>query len=537
MPTGGRHLPSPLSLWTATAAAPDRRDRLLPPEVDVAVLGGGIAGLTTAYLLALEGRSVLVLEAREIASGVSGHTTAKLTAQHALKYHLLERRKGPDAAACYAESQWTALEWVTTTADELDIDCDLLRLDSFVYTTDAARTDHLRVEADAAAQAGLPASFVDGIDLDVGAAGAVRFTRQAQFHPRRWLLGLAAAIDALGGTIVEGVRALAVDERGGPRISTSHGDVTARDVVVATHYPVLDRGLYFARLDPVRDLVVAGPVPPQRVPQGMYLDERTHHSVRGYTSNGTAIAIAGGEHYRTGAHVDVAARYRRLAGWASDHLGLGRITYLWSAHDLSTPDAVPYVGRYHPFARHLWVATGFGQWGMTGGTAAGLLLRDLITTGNSPAAWLYEPSREHVRSAPSVTKDNITVAAYFLGDRLRALATSTQVDDLPVGHGRVTRLGTTMAAVCREPDGTLRAVHARCTHLGCLVAFNNAERTWDCPCHGSRFAPDGSVLQGPATEPLSPVEHGSDRAGDGGGRATPAVGKDTGGTSDDRCTG
>lgn len=490
------------SLWVDTAHAPDRGGKPLPAEADTVVLGAGIAGLTTAYLLARGGREVLVVEAAQVASGVSGHTTAKLTAQHALKYRQLAARKGAEAARVYGQAQLDAIEWVADTADALDIDCDFDRRQSYVYTTDPVQRDPLRREADAAAAAGMPADYVEQIDLDVGAVGAVRFTGQAQFHPRKWLLGLATAIERSGGTIVEGVRALGVRERGGLVVHTTEGDVQARDVVVATHYPILDRGLFFARLTLTRDLLIAGPV--DEAPAGMYLDARTRRSIRGHTEGGQPMALVGGEHYRTGEKLDVAARYQPLIDDALELTGMVAPTYRWSAHDMQTPDGVPFVGRYHPSAEHLWVATGFAQWGMTGGTAAGRLLSALIF-GKAPEEQvrLFDPPR--IGSPLAVVGANATVAKHLLGDHVRAIGADSDFDRLEPEEGRVAFRGVTPVAAYRAPNGTLHTVNARCTHLGCLVEFNNAERSWDCPCHGSRFRPDGSVVQGPATRPLPPA--------------------------------
>ncbi|NKQ53035.1 FAD-dependent oxidoreductase [Amycolatopsis sp. K13G38] len=491
-------LPAPLSLWIDTAPAPDRSNRPLPAEADVVVIGAGIAGLTTAFRLAAEGRSVVVLEAARVASGVSGHTTAKVSAQHALKYAHLKSRKGLDAARRYGRSQLDALEWIATTGAGLGIDCSFERQDSFVYATGRRDLGRLEREAQAAQEAGMPASLVREIELPVHAVGAVRFTRQAQFHPRRWLLGLAEAIERHGGVIVEHAPVIKVDERSVPVVHTTHGRVRARDVVVATHYPIFDRGLFFARLEPVRDLVVAGE---GRGPSGMYLDANTHRSVRSYDGK----VLVGGAHYRTGEQIDVEARYRSLAEAAAG-LGITKVSHRWSAHDMSTLDSIPYVGRYHPATKHLWVATGFGQWGMTGGTAAGLLLDKLIRGEESPYASLFDPNRFDLRSSFTLLKDNATVAKHLVGDHVRA-ATST-VDDLAPGTGAVRRRnGGQFAAIYQAEDGQRREVSAHCTHLGCLVAFNNAEKTWDCPCHGSRFGTDGSVIQGPATRPLPPLTH------------------------------
>lgn len=489
-------LPAPRSLWIDTAPAPDRSATPLPASADVVVLGGGIAGLTTAYLLAEAGRSVVLLEADRLAAGVSGNTTAKVTAQHAIKYSTLRSHKGAEAAAMYAATQSAALEWVAG----LGVDCGFTRSDSFVYTTKKETVGKLRKEADAAAEAGLPATFVEEIELGVPALAAVKVTGQARFHPRQWLLGLAERIERAGGQIIENVRALAIDERGGPTVRTSLGDLRARDVVVATHFPVFDRGLYFARLDPERDLVVAGPA--DRVPDGMYLDADTHHSVRPHDQDGERFAIVGGEHYRVGADVDVEAKHQRLAGWAAANTGMGKVSYRWSAHDLSTTDSVPYVGRYHPAAKNLWVATGFGQWGMTGGTAAGLLLRDLVLGQENPAAKLYDPNRFNLRSAASLASNNATVAKHLVGDHVKALHPKAKADELQPGDGALTHVGGELVAAYRDERGELHTLGAHCTHLGCLVAFNNAEKTWDCPCHGSRFGVDGAVLQGPAVRPL-----------------------------------
>jgi glycine/D-amino acid oxidase-like deaminating enzyme/nitrite reductase/ring-hydroxylating ferredoxin subunit len=492
-------LPEPLSLWIDTAPAPDRTGVPLPESVDVAVLGAGIAGLTTALLLARGGRSVVVLEAERVAAGVSGHTTAKVSAQHGAKYAQLASRHGADAARTYAAAQTAACEWIAATSAESGIDCAFTRADSYVYTTRPKTVSSLQQEAAAAEKAGLPASYVTDVDLDVPALGAVRVTGQAHFHPRRWLLGLAEQVERAGGIVVENARATAL---AGRTVRTSKGDLEARDVVVATHYPVFDRGLYFARLKPVRDLVVAGPAAANTLPAGMYLDADTHQSVRGYTERGTPMVVAGGEHYRVGAHVNVERRYRRLAEWADGHAGLHRVTHRWSAHDMSTVDGLPYVGRYLPSTRNLWVATGFGQWGMTGGTAAGHVLAARILGTEHPAAALFDPNRFDARSALGLAEDNLTVARYLVGDHLAALWRSPKLDDLAAGDAAVVRVGGELVAAHRDEAGALHTVGAHCTHLGCLVSFNNAEKTWDCPCHGSRFGIDGEVVQGPAVRPL-----------------------------------
>ncbi|WP_222854095.1 NAD(P)/FAD-dependent oxidoreductase [Fodinicola acaciae] len=270
----------PHSYWLDTAPAPDRGDRPLPAQADAVVVGGGIAGITVAYLLARAGRVVVLLEAGRLGGGVSGHMTAKVSAQHALIYDELTRSKGKMRAAEYGASQLAAIGRIERVSQALGIDCEFGRRDSLVYASDPRRRDAMAAEAAGAEQAGLPASFVENPGYPAEAGWGVRFERQAQFHPRKWLLGLADRIEAAGGTVVERTRVTGVREGDPCAVVTERGDIRARDVVIATHYPILDRGLYCARLEPIRDLVVAGPVDAAQAPPGMYLEADTHRSLR-----------------------------------------------------------------------------------------------------------------------------------------------------------------------------------------------------------------------------------------------------------------
>jgi glycine/D-amino acid oxidase-like deaminating enzyme/nitrite reductase/ring-hydroxylating ferredoxin subunit len=498
-------LPDPGSYWLVDCPPPAPVEVDVLPEVDVVVVGGGIAGITTAYLLKQAGRTVALVEARRLLDGVTGYTTAKVSAQHGLIYAELRDRYDADTAAGYGASQLAAIDWLRGEIGRIGVDCRWADRDSFVYAEDPGQRDRLRGEADAAAECGLPASYVDQVDLPYPTAGAVRFTGQAQFHPVRWLRALADRIPGDGSHLVEQTRVLDVDHDAGT-VTTDRGELRARDVVITTHFPILDRGFFFARMAPVRDLVVAGPVPHGQAPAGMYLAADTGHSIRATPlDHGRELVIVLGEHYRPGTESDVTDHHRALAGWAVSRLGLASIHYRWSAQDNATVDRLPYIGRYTPGSRHLWVSTGFGQWGMTNGTLAGLLLRDLITGADNPWAALFDPARTTWRqSAGAFVRDNATVAKHFIGDRLRA-ARADGPEDLAPGQAAVSTVGGHLAALHRDQSGQLTALSARCTHLGCAVAYNDAEQSWDCPCHGSRYALDGTVIHGPATEPLQPL--------------------------------
>ncbi|TMU99207.1 FAD-dependent oxidoreductase [Streptomyces sp. DASNCL29] len=497
---------APESYWMDTAPPGTPHPALAEDlEVDVAVIGAGVAGLSTAWELTRAGHRVAVLEADRIAAGVTGHTTAKLTALHSLIYDRLRRTRGPEGARMYARSQSEAVERAAAIAAELGVDCDLERVPAFTYTEDPARADTMRAEAEAAREAGLPASYVTETGLPFPVAGAVRVEDGAQFHPRAYLLGLAGDLRARGGRIHEHTRATGLEEGTPCRVTTEGGAVvTAGDVVIATHYPVFDRALLFARLSPHRELVVAGPLPADRDPRGAYItpDQRTRSVRTAPYGDGQRLLIVTGESFTPGTG-DTSERFKRLADWTRERFPGVRITHRWAAQDNDPTDTVPLVGPFHPGARHTYVATGFAGWGLSGGIMAGRLLTALIGGERPEWAGLYDPRRlgTALREAPALLGHQFHVGKHFVGDRL-STAGAGSVDRIAPGTGAVVRLDGRRRAVYRDEDGTAHAVSARCTHLGCLVAFNAAERAWECPCHGSRFGIDGRVLQGPANQPL-----------------------------------
>jgi glycine/D-amino acid oxidase-like deaminating enzyme/nitrite reductase/ring-hydroxylating ferredoxin subunit len=496
------------SYWMHTTASTSFPALTESTRADVVVIGAGIAGLATALEVSRTGRSVLIVEADRVATGVTGYTTAKLTAQHGLIYADLRKALGQEAARQYAQSQQYAVEHVVRTSDELGISCQLERRPAFTYAESAERIEELRAEANAAREAGLPASFTTETGLPYEVAGAVRVEDQVQFHPRQYLLGLVDHLLQQGVRIHERTRIVNLTEGEPCQVRTEHGDtITAADVVIATHYPIFDRALLFARLKPRRELVVAAPVPAEADPAGMYItNEQATRSVRTAPLNDKQrLLIVTGEKFTPGT-ARVVERFDRLAEWTRERFGVSEIAYRWAAQDNATTDDVPFIGPFHPGARHTWVATGFGGWGMSNGVLAGLLLSDLIAGRTQDWAGLYDPRRLHpVREATALLSAQAEVGKHFIADRLR----STHVDtpsDIPPDTGAIVRSGARQYAIYRKPTGETVVLSARCTHLGCIVAFNDAEHTWDCPCHGSRFAVDGTVRQGPATRPLEPEE-------------------------------
>jgi Rieske Fe-S protein len=326
--------------------------------------------------------------------------------------------------------------------------------------------------------------------------------RQAQFHPRRFLLGLADAIVAGGGVIVENTRAKTIAENGQCRVETDRGSITADDVVVATHYPITNRGGLFAKLSPQMEYCVAGWIDPSTAPSEMYINAGSStRSVRTAGHERGLLLIVAGERHKVGEERETQAHYVALETWTRERFGVTTFPFRWSTQDNYSVDGLPYVGPVDRRTQHLFVVTGFGAWGMTNGVAAGMALRDIID--DHPGEWteMYSPQRTDVVRRPGIfLKENMKVAAHWVGDRLSI--DEQGPSDLEPGEAAIVDRDGERVAAFRDDVGTLHAVSAICTHLGCVVDWNAAERSWDCPCHGSRFGVDGDVIQAPAVEPL-----------------------------------
>jgi glycine/D-amino acid oxidase-like deaminating enzyme/nitrite reductase/ring-hydroxylating ferredoxin subunit len=494
------------SLWVGTSEVTRFHELHGDLTTDVVVVGAGIAGLTTAALLKGEGARVVVVEAGRVAAGVTGYTTAKLTVLHGLVFADLVEAFGEEAAREYADANLAGMATVAELAVRHGIDCDLERRPAYTYTTDAAMVDKVRAEVSAAQRLGLDAAFTTATDLPYPVEGAIRVADQGQFHPRKYCIGLARAIDGAGCAVYEGTRALSVDEgEGRCTVETDHGTITAGYVVQATHLPFSDSGGFFARTHPMRSYALSarldGPVP-----HGMYLSVDTpSRSVRSARMDGEEVVILGGESHKVGQDPDTRERYAALEEWARREFPIRSIDYRWSAQDFMPVDQVPFVGRVSPASERVLVATGFKKWGMSNGSAAGVMLADRIAGRRNPFADFFDTSRANPRqSLKELVKENANVVKRFVGDRLRTETRS--VADLAPGEAAVVVEGTERVAAYCDEAGAVHAVSPVCTHMGCTVTWNTAETTWDCPCHGSRFNCDGEVIQGPAVKDLEPKE-------------------------------
>lgn len=497
-------------VWLTDADRPRYEPLSGSMVTDTVIVGAGITGLTCGLLLARAGLEVVVVEAASVGSGTTGGTTGKITSQHGLIYANLIERHGEDVARSYAQANQQAVELIESLVQDTGAQCDFTPASALVYALDAGQMADLDAEHQAASELGLPSALIDAPpDLPFEIAGALQFTDQAHLHPVRYCDALARELVSLGGRVHEETRIVALDEdEDRVEVSGASGaSVTARHAVIATLLPFIDRGGFFAKTRPSRAYGVAARLgsPP---PAGMYISAGSPvRSFRPWPDGGDGGIIFVGETHETGDEEKATpGRWGELERWAREHFDVDGFDYRWSAQDYSTADGLPYVGR-SPLTERTLVATGFHKWGLTNGTAAARMMADLVL--GAPNRFVESFDAGRIGDADAVKKmisDNAKVAALFVGDRVDRLALPP-LADLEPGEGGLVRVdGSGTVAAYRTPSGEIQAVSPTCTHLGCTVHWNDAENSWDCQCHGSRFGRDGQVLSGPATEPLEKVD-------------------------------
>jgi glycine/D-amino acid oxidase-like deaminating enzyme/nitrite reductase/ring-hydroxylating ferredoxin subunit len=495
------------SYWVASTPETAYPELSSAVEVDVAVVGAGITGVTAAVLLKRGGKRVALLDSKRIVCGATGYTTAKVTSGHGAAYGKLTDAFGEEGARTYAESNQAAIERIEELGPGAGIDCDFERKDNYVFAQSPEERTQLEHEAEVMRRLGLPASFVTETPLPLEVAGAVRLENQAQFHPRKYLLGLAETIPGDGSHVFENTRARFVNERDSC-VETDRGNIRAAAVVVATHMPFMDRGLFFAKAHPHRSYAVAAPIDPAQAPDGMFINAGTPtRSVRTIRDGERLLIQAGGQGHKPGLAGDEPERYEALEAFLREHWpDAGPVEYRWSTQDYMSADRVPYVGRLTRRSKHVYTATGYSKWGMTAGTVAAELIADAILGRENPWAELYDSKRLDVRaSAGKLIKENASVGLRFFGQRL-SRGERRRPEDLANGEGALLRLGGLKRAVYKDDEGTLHVLSPVCRHLWCYVEWNAAERSWDCPCHGSRYTGDGRAIQGPTVQDLRRID-------------------------------
>ncbi|MBP3952728.1 FAD-dependent oxidoreductase [Bacillus sp. YZJH907-2] len=479
-------------------------------NVDVAIVGGGISGITAAYLLSKEGKKVALLEADVVLNGTTGHTTAKVTAQHGFIYDEFISHLGEDGARNYYEATTDAMNFVKQLVEKENIDCDLSVEDSFLYTTTDNGIRKLKKEHEAYQKLGIECEWLDSVPLrNVPVKAALAMKNQVQFHPLKYLSFLLTEAKRNGASIYEHTVAKDIQDKDGPTVVTREGHlIKANSVITASHFPFFDGGgFYFSRMYAERSYIVAGKVSQEECPDGMYYSVDTPTRSLRYTMvDGEKMAIISGESHKTGQEVDTDYHYDALEQFGMDMFSNFKVDYKWSAQDLTTLDKVPYIGQISKQHPSIFVATGYRKWGMTNGTASALLLTNLILGKKNKFEALYRPSR--FIADPSIRhfiSQNADVAKEFLKGKFDR--ESRHPEDLKKEEVAVVSISGMRAGAYRDKEGTLHVLDTTCTHLGCEVHWNKGEHTWDCPCHGSRFSYTGEVVEGPAKKPLKKVDY------------------------------
>lgn len=456
-------------------------------STEVAVIGAGLAGVLTAYLLQQQGISVVVLECQEAGSGITKNTTAKVTSQHNLIYHKLMMYKGPERAWEYAAANQKAIEKYEEIINLLKIDCDFQRLPNYIYSLD--NEVRIRQEVDAARKIGLPAVLIKETTLPFQVKAAIRFDRQAQFHPLKFLDAVAKTL-----TIYENTRVTEMKNDG--LIITENGRVKAKSIVITTHYPFINvPGYYFFKMHQERQYVAAlegEDINRTARLDGMYLDaDPNGFSFRNYKD----YLILGGGTHRTGEYQPPDA-YKVLEEAARRWFPNANIKYTWSNQDCMTPDSIPYIGRYSSITPNIYVATGFNKWGMTSSMVSAMIIGDMIMSRDNefhkvfyPRRLMFSGSRVFVKDAAIITKSLLSEHLKISRDRLK---------EIEPGKAGIVMRGGEKIGVYRDNEDKYYFVTTKCPHLGCSLEWNQNELTWDCPCHGSRFDYTGKLINNPA---------------------------------------
>lgn len=492
------------SLWMNTvvfeAPALDRDE-----QADVVVVGSGIAGMSAAYELAAIGQDVVVIDRGPIGKGMTSRTTAHLTAQCDDGFEKLVNRRGEDIAKLWYQSQAACISRIEAIQKGLGIDCDFRRLDGRLFLAPNSDLDMLDKEYDATRQVGMPVSRERGVPFKgQERTPSLRYPDQATFHPLKYLAGLARAISSKGGrfyaeTVINSVE----EDENGVVVRAGARTISAKYAVVATNSPINDKYAIHTKQAPYRTYAMAFAIPKDALPDGLYWDTlEAYHYVRLQPGRGTNdILIVGGGDHKSGEADDAGARFDAIDAWMRNLLPqLGRELHRWSGQIQDTIDYCAFIG-FNPGEKRTLIATGDSGQGITHGAVAGMLIRDLILKGESPWRKVYDPARKPVKAAGTFVSENLTVVENFY--EYVAPGEKNSWDELKPGEGAIVRSGLHKVAAYRDDDGRLSLRSAACTHLGCHVHWNSFERCWDCPCHGSQFAPDGTALNGPAFAPLA----------------------------------
>ena len=474
-------------------------------EADVVIVGGGITGITLAFLLVQENIKPVILEAGRILNGTTGHTTAKLTVQHGLIYDELIKQTDKDTARKFYEANDAALKLIKNIIQKRNIDCDLSKEDAFIYTLQDESILKLEKEWEAYQELGISGDLLNKLDLPFPVKRALVMYDQAQFHPVKYLRALVEEILEKGGRIFENTVASKIKGKEKAAVVLANGQTVKGNFVIScSGFPFHDGAYYFSRLYQERSYIIAC-LTEKEFPGGMYINaEKPARSMRAVPYKDEKLVLFIGNEHKTGQGPDTLQHYENLYHFANNTFGVKKIVYRWSAQDLTTLDKIPYIGYMSNTNRSVLVATGFRKWGMTSSMVAAMLLTDIVLNRENDYETVFTPSRFHSgETVKEFLKTNLDVAKHLLQGKIENPEKS--LEGLKKREGRIVQLNGKRMGAYKNEQGKIFIVDTTCTHMGCELEWNNGERSWDCPCHGSRFGVTGEVLTGPAKKPLKQI--------------------------------
>ncbi|AKD02741.1 FAD-dependent oxidoreductase [Pontibacter korlensis] len=487
------------ALWSATTPFRTYPQLSGDIEVDVAIVGAGITGISTAYNLARAGQRVAVLEALKVGSGTTGSSTGNLYAPVDERLYNVESKHNEETLKAVASSRSTAVDFIEQRVQEYNIDCEFKRVPWYLFS-EPGNDLMAQVERErrAAEKAGLPVTDQAPAGFPFKVESITNIANQAQFNPLKYVQGLAAAIEGENCRIFEGTKVTNVEDGEPCVVHTEQGKVTAKHVVMATHSP---KGIYAVHtaMEPYREYAMAVRLKGEVPAGGVYwhVQQMQHYSVRPYSNEQGNYLLVLGEAHKVGHQEHNEENFLKLEQYLTERFDVDHIVYKWAAQNYKPADVLPYIGT-SPMQDHTYIATGFAADGLTWGTVAGMIITDAILEKENPWATFFDPKRfTPIASAPKFAKENISVATHLVKDWL-FYGEAEQLKDIKPGEGKTIEIDDEKLAAYRDDEGKLHVVSSVCTHMGCIVHFNNAEKSWDCPCHGSRFSVEGEVLEGPA---------------------------------------
>lgn len=494
------------SMWHATAEFPDHHVLRQNEKADVCIIGAGLAGVTTAYLLAKKGRSVIVLDDGPVGGGETGRTTAHLASEIDDFYSEIERMHGLENARIAYDSQARAIDLIEQIVKTEEIDCDFERLDGYLFLPPGEDVKEIDDEFNACKRVGIPCERVAAAPFSTYPTGpAIRFSDQGQFHPLKYLRGLEQVCTAMNVRIYTGTHVTGFKGGKPATVTTAGGiEVTCDAIVVATNTPVNDWVVMHTKQYPYRTYAMGFVIPDNALPKALYWDTLDpYHYIRIHKDKNSTIMIVGGEDHKTGQETEENERWRCLEEWTREHFPFaGEVQYRWSGQVMEPQDYLTYAGKNPMDSDNVYIITGDSGMGMTNATCGAMIVSDLIVGYENPWAKLYDPSRKMMTS--EFVKENVNFVAQYKDWFTKGDVASP--DQIPNGEGAIIRQGLMKVAVYKTESGQVHTCSAVCPHLGCIVDWNRVEKTWDCPCHGSRFDAHGRVMNGPALADLAEIK-------------------------------